>query len=352
MAVTIESIKTQFKGKRILITGVAGTIGAALARVVVAAEPESVIGVDNNEAGLFELERQLGCEFSAVLGDIRDAKRLNKVICPGIDVVFHAAALKHVPMCERSPLEAVQTNLHGLQNVIDASISAKIPKVVFTSTDKAVNPTNVMGASKLMGEQLVRAANIEAGEQIFTTTRFGNVLGSSGSVVPIFAEQIIQGGPITLTSSEMSRFVMTLDDAVSLVLGASHIAKGGEIFVTKMRSIRVSTLAKAMTHIIAPRYGIDAKNIEIQEIGPRPGEKLYEELMTDEEVRRTIELKEYFVISPAFTDLYSVQDSEYPDLVESEVASAYTSRTESPLSEAALVAYLEESGALNHWSAH
>lgn len=349
MAEITENIKTTFNGKRILITGVAGTVGSALARAVTVAEPKSIIGVDNSEAGLFDLERQLGSEFSAVLGDIRDAKRMSKVISAGIDVVFHAAALKHVPMCERNPLEAVRTNLQGLQNVIDASIAARIPKFVFTSTDKAVNPTNVMGASKLMGEQLVRAANIESSEQIFSTTRFGNVLGSSGSVVPIFAEQIIQGGPITLTSSEMSRFVMTLDDAVSLVLGASSIAKGGEIFVTKMRSIGVLTLARTMIRIIAPQYGIDADDIEIREIGPRPGEKSYEELMTDEEVRRTIELKEYFVIFPALTDLYSSRDSAYPDLVDSEVSRPYTSKTESVLNEVDLACYLEESGALDQW---
>jgi len=352
MAVISDSIKTEFKDKRILITGVAGTVGAALARALTAVEPEFVIGVDNSEAGLFDLERQLGCGFSAVLGDIRDSRRMNKVIGRGIDVVFHAAALKHVPMCERNPLEAVRTNLQGLQNVIDASIASNIPKVVFTSTDKAVNPTNVMGASKLMGEQLVRAANIETGEQIFSTTRFGNVVGSSGSVVPIFAEQIIQGGPVTLTSSEMSRFVMTLDDAVSLVLGASQIAKGGEIFVTKMRSISVLTLAKAMIQIIAPKYEIDPEDVQIREIGPRPGEKSYEELMSDEEVRRTIELKEYFVIFPAFTDLYSSQEISYPDSVDSKVSRAYTSRTEPTLSETDLVRYLEESGALTRWRGH
>jgi FlaA1/EpsC-like NDP-sugar epimerase len=350
MAEIPKSIKAGFKGKRILITGVAGTIGSALAQSISTAKPEEIIGIDNSEAGLFRLERQLGPGFRAILGDIRDSKRMNKAICRRIDILFHAAALKHVPMCEHNPLEAVRTNLLGLQNVVDASISANIPRVIFTSTDKAVNPTNVMGASKLMGEQLIRAANIETSEQVFSTTRFGNVLGSSGSVVPIFAQQIIRGGPVTLTSAEMSRFVMTLDDAVSLVLRASQIAKGGEIFVTKMRSISILTLAKAMIATIAPRYGIESDEISIDEIGTRPGEKSYEELMSDEEVRRTIELRDYFVIFPALTDLYTPQPTPYPDLMDHVVSQAYTSKTQSMLSEGELSRYLEESGAIAKWS--
>ena len=315
----------------VLITGVAGTIGKSLAHQIIKQGPRLVFGLDNNETELTFLQKTLGDKFLPILCDIRDVEQLCDA-CNGVDILFHAAALKHVPVCERYPIEAIKTNILGVQNIIKASIAECISRVIVMSTDKAVNPTSVMGTSKLMGEQLVKAATLKPGRTIFTTTRFGNVLGSRGSVVPIFAQQIKQGGPLTVTSTEMTRFVMTLTDAIDLVLKCGEISQGGEIFVTKMSALSVHDLAEVMIEHLAPLYGFRSSDIEIQVIGPRPGEKVYEELMTEEEVRRTIELEQYYVIKPALTDLYSNFESSYPNQAGSSVANAYTSRTQTLLS--------------------
>ena len=336
------------RGKKVLVTGAAGSVGSALLRRIASLEPAALIGFDNSEAGLFRVEQEAKGHVIPVLGDIRDQDRMIHSF-KDVDLVFHAAALKHVPMCERSPFEAVKTNLLGVQNVITAGLSQEVSRVIFTSTDKAVNPTNVMGASKLMGEQLVRAANISAPGQIFSTTRFGNVLGSSESVIPIFARQIAQGGPVTLTSPEMTRFIMTMSDAIDLLLGAASLAEGGEIFVTKMKSINITTLARVMIDQLAPQYGQESTEIELGEIGPRPGEKMFEELMTEEESRRTVELVDYFVVSPALADLYRTSSAIYPDIINSEITQAYTSRNQAPLSEEELKEYFDEKEVLQPW---
>jgi FlaA1/EpsC-like NDP-sugar epimerase len=315
----------------VLVTGVAGTIGKALARRLIKLGARLVLGLDNDETGLSFLGTEFGDNFLPVLCDVRDAQKL-ATTCKGVDVVFHAAALKHVPICEQYPIEAVKTNIQGVQNIISASIRESVSRVIMMSTDKAVNPTSVMGTSKLMGEQLVKAATLEAGETIFTTTRFGNVLGSRGSVVPIFLSQIKEGGPVTVTSNEMTRFVMTLTDAIDLVLQSGSISQGGEIFVTKMAAVSVKDLAQVMIEKLAPRYGFSSTGIDVQIIGTRPGEKLYEELMTEEEVRRTTELEQYYVIMPALTDLYNNMEKTYPSQMTSGVSMPYTSHTQSLLS--------------------
>ena len=174
----------------------------------------------------------------------------------GINLVFHTAAFKHVILCERSPFEAVQTNIIGIQNIIQAAIANQVARLIFTSSDKAVNPTNVMGTSKLMGERLMTAANGNAcgNCQIFASTRFGNVLGSRGSVIPIFREQIKMGGPVTLTDPEMTRFIMSIKQAVQLVIDSAFLAQGGEVFVTKMPVIRIQDLAEVMINELAPNF--------------------------------------------------------------------------------------------------
>jgi FlaA1/EpsC-like NDP-sugar epimerase len=202
----------------------------------------------------------------------------------GVEVVFHAAALKHVGLGEYNPFEVVQTNLAGLNNVIRASLDADVERVVFTSSDKAVNPTNVMGASKMMGERLVGAANEIRGVRRtrFLSVRFGNVIGSRGSVVPIFARQLRRREPLTITHDAMTRYVMTIDEAAALVIEAGANALGGEVFVTKMRALRVVDLAQAMANRLT---GGDWKATIT---GMRPGEKLYEELLTGDEIERTL----------------------------------------------------------------
>ena len=227
---------------------------------------------------------------------------------------FHVAAYKHVPACERHPRIAVENNIIGVQNVITAARDCNVKKVLFTSSDKAVNPTNVMGTSKLMGERLMTAANAISRRRdmdtIFASTRFGNVAGSSGSVIQIFDQQIQQGKPITLTDAGMTRFMMTLEESVQLVLDSLEISCGGEVFVTKMPVFKISDLAEVLVEELAPRYGHDPKDIEIKEIGIRPGEKLYEELTTDEEIQRTLEIDKMFIVLPAFRNIYKRIDYE------------------------------------------
>jgi FlaA1/EpsC-like NDP-sugar epimerase len=262
----------------------------------------------------------------------------------GIDCVFHTAAFKHVLQCERSPFEAVQTNILGVQNIIYAATRNSVERVVFTSSDKAVNPTNVMGTSKLMGERMITAANsnVRGDGPVFASTRFGNVLGSRGSVIPIFRDQIRRRGPVTLTDPEMTRFIMSIEEAVRLVIDSSIRCRGGEVFVTKMPAIRIRDLADVMVEELAETYGHRAQDIEIQIVGHQPGEKLYEELLNIEETRRSWELADYFVILPAFRDIYRDIDFDYPDITSKEVTSAYHSGTQTPLSKTQLAAFLKE----------
>ena len=320
-----------FSSQRIVVTGSCGTVGSELVHQLLnnsEYEPSEVIGLDNNETALFFQDQEYLADSRARFYqcDIRDQQDLVRHF-EGVDVVFHTAALKHVVLSERSPEQVIQTNILGVQNVIEASRRCEVKKALFTSSDKAVNPTNVMGTSKLMGERLMTAANShKRGEgPIFASTRFGNVLGSSGSVVPIFHNQIAQGGPVTLTEREMTRFVMSIEDAVKLVLNSSSLARGGEVFITKMPVFRIEDLAKAMIAELAPRYGYEPKQIEIREVGTKPGEKLYEELMSQEETRRAIELNHYFSVLPAFKGIYEEIHYDYPGSSKQPVIDPYVS---------------------------
>ena len=325
----------QFSGKRVLVTGACGTVGSELIRQLLSNgdyDPAEVVGIDNQETALFFEDQTYLHDTRArfFIADIRDRDELARRM-QGIDVVFHTAALKHVVLCERSPDQALQTNISGIQNVIAASIEAGVEKVIFTSSDKAVNPTNVMGTSKLMGERLMTAANSSKRNEsapVFASTRFGNVLGSSGSVIPIFHNQIAKGGPVTVTATEMTRFIMSIEEAVALVLDSALQARGGEVFITKMPVIRIWDLARAMIDELAPRYGFEPGQIEINVIGPKPGEKLYEELMSEEETRRSVELENYFSVLPAFRGIYHDIDYSYDSLVTEEVDKAYVSSSE------------------------
>ncbi len=334
------------KGKRILITGVCGTVGSELVRVLLTDpkySPVEVIGIDNSESQLFfEDQRYLRDERARFfMADIRDRDKLTRIM-KNVDVVFHAAALKHVVLCERSPFEAVQTNIHGVQNVIYAAMENHVERVIFTSSDKAVNPTNVMGTSKLMGERIMTAANSNrrGDGPIFSSTRFGNVLGSNGSVIPIFKKQIAKGGPVTLTDPEMTRFIMTVEESVRLVIDSAEIARGGEVFITKMPVARIEDMAKAMIDELASRFGHDPADIKLEIIGTKPGEKLYEELMSDEETRRAIELEQYFAVLPAFRGLYGQIEYDYPGVLSREVTNPYVSAEEKALTTEALRKFL------------
>jgi UDP-N-acetylglucosamine 4,6-dehydratase/5-epimerase len=283
------------KDKTVLITGAAGTIGSALAAKL-APVTKAVRCFDHAETELFYLHQRVSTagRIAPQLGDIRDLDRLRFAMA-GVDVVFHAAALKHVGLGEYNPFEVVQTNLQGVNNVIRAALDADVDRVIFTSSDKAVNPTNVMGASKMMGERLVIAANEIKGlkRTKFSAVRFGNVVGSRGSVVPIFAGQLLRGEPVTLTHDQMTRYVMSVDDASDLVLDAGHRMLGGEVFVTKMRALKVVDLAAAMGEALG------RPSFDIVKTGMRPGEKLYEELISADEAPRTLDVDRMLVVLPA-----------------------------------------------------
>ncbi|WP_299160681.1 polysaccharide biosynthesis protein [Accumulibacter sp.] len=333
-----------FENKSVAVTGCCGTVGGELVRQLLEDyKVGELVGLDNNETEMFFLQQRHKNYPNAnfFLSSIRDRERLIELF-KGVDIVFHAAAYKHVVLCEHSPFDAVQTNIIGVKNVIEAAKECSVERVIFTSSDKAVNPTNVMGTTKLMGERLMTAANCaRKGEgPIYSSTRFGNVLGSRGSVIPIFREQIRKGGPVTLTDRNMTRFIMSIKEATNLVIDSSSYAWGGEIFVTKMPVIRIEDLAQVMIMELAPYYGHKPDDIEINTIGTKPGEKLYEELMSDEETGRTQELEKYFAVLPSYRSLYREINYEYPGVVSNKVDNPYHSANERSLSQVELNDFL------------
>jgi FlaA1/EpsC-like NDP-sugar epimerase len=279
-------ISAELKGKVILVTGAAGSIGSGLVRQIGNYEPKNIILLDQAESALYDLQQDLHAKgtvfpFEIVIGDIRNYDRLKRVFdFYQPEYVFHAAAYKHVPLMENNPSEAVLTNVKGTKNLVDLSLEFGVHKFVMISTDKAVNPTNVMGASKRVAEIYAQTKN-QLEKTKFVTTRFGNVLGSNGSVIPLFQKQIEQGGPLTITDERITRFFMTIPEACQLVLEAGSMGNGGEIFVFDMgKSVKILDLAKKMIQLSGLEIG---KDIEIKVTGLRPGEKLYEELLASEE---------------------------------------------------------------------
>lgn len=279
------------EGKKVLITGGTGSIGSEIVRQVLAQNPAVVRIFSRDESKQFALQHELS-DFTNVrylIGDIRDKNRLNYAT-KDIDVIFHAAALKHVPSCEYNPFEAVKTNVIGVQNIIEAAIENNVERVVSISTDKVVNPMNTMGATKLLSERLILAAEYYKGSArtIFSCVRFGNVMGSRGSVIPLFKMQIEKGKPVTLTDREMTRFMMSIPQAARLVLRAAELAKGGEVFVLKMPVLKIEDLAQTLIDDYKEKRKVTDVS-DIVEVGVRPGEKVYEELMTLEESERAYE---------------------------------------------------------------
>jgi len=326
-----------YKNKTILVTGSCGTVGTELINQLLKNNSfgiKKIIGIDINESLIFfqdqKFENNKKANFFVV--DIKNEEHLVNLF-DGVDIVFHCAAYKHVAICEKTPEQAVETNIKGIQNVINAAIKNNVKKVIFTSSDKAVNPTNVMGSTKLLGERLITAANANKTKKypIFISTRFGNILGSNGSVIEIFKKQILAGRPITLTDTEMSRFVMNTEDSIKLILDSAIIGKGGEVFITKMPVIKIKDLALSMIEIFSEKFGYKTKDIEIKIIGSKPGEKLYEELMNTEETRRAVELNKYFSVLPALRfnskDLYS-----YQNIKSLKIQNPYISSKQKPLS--------------------
>lgn len=283
-----ELISANYHSKTILVSGGAGSIGSEIIRQLIPFQPKKIIILDQAETPLNDLILELEqldthINFEKIIGNVRNQLRMEtlfKTYRP--DVVFHAAAYKHVPLMECNVIEALSTNFKGTRQLVDLSVKYNIEKFVFVSTDKAVNPTNIMGASKRAAEMYIQyVIKTQRTSTTFITTRFGNVLGSNGSVVPYFKKQIAAGGPITVTHPEITRYFMTIDEACQLVLQAGSMGNGGEIFVFDMgKPVKIVDLAKQMIRLSGLKPG---KDIQIEYIGLRPGEKLYEELLADEE---------------------------------------------------------------------
>lgn len=293
-------MRALLENKAVLVTGGAGSIGSALVKKILDYGPKIVRALDINETGLFNLRHDLGTDHVRMLvGDIRDRDRLKRAV-EDIDIIFHAAAMKHVSLCEFNPFDAIQTNVVGTKNLIEAALDEEVDRFITISTDKAVNPVNVLGASKLLAERLTVSANLYKGSRktIFSCVRFGNVLNSQGSVLPLFKEQIRKGGPVTITDEAMTRFVMSIDKATELVLKAAKVSKGGEIFILKMDALRIKDLAQAVIAEIAPRHKHDPASIAYELIGRKHGEKLYEELLNEHEAENAHEIEDMFILSP------------------------------------------------------
>jgi FlaA1/EpsC-like NDP-sugar epimerase len=280
-----DKINEDLKDKVILVTGAAGSIGSGIVKQITNYKPSIIILLDQAESPLYDLEQELiqmgvKVNFDIVIGDVSNKIRMERVFeFYKPEIVFHAAAYKHVPLMEDNPSEAIYTNVLGTKNLVDLSVNFNVHKFVLISTDKAVNPTNVMGASKRIAE--IYAQSSTNTKTKFITTRFGNVLGSNGSVIPLFKKQIEQGGPITITDARVNRFFMTIPEACQLVLEAGTMGEGGEIFVFDMgESVKIIDLAKKMIRLSGL---VEGKDIEIKVTGLRPGEKLYEELLSKEE---------------------------------------------------------------------
>lgn len=315
------NINELIEGKTILVTGGGGSIGSELCRQIVTYNPQRLVMVDIYENSLYDIEQELkrnypNLEICAIVASIRDKKRLEEIFAEYKPyLVFHAAAHKHVPLMETSPLEAIKNNVFGTFNVANCADKFGVKRFVLISTDKAVNPTNIMGATKRLCEMIIQAKNKESKTE-FAAVRFGNVLGSNGSVVPLFKKQIKEGGPITVTHKDITRFFMTIPEAVSLVLQAMTYAQGGEIFVLDMgEPVKIYDMAVNLIKLSGLEPNVD---IQIKVTGLRPGEKLYEELLMAEEGLEQTKHDKIYVAEPMNIDMNMIEQklSELDELLQ------------------------------------
>lgn len=329
---------------RILVTGACGSIGSKMVERLLV-DGHIVCAFDQSEDGLFKLDQKFNPLYDGNLklfiGSIRDCERLTRAF-EGVDAIFHCAALKHVYLSEYNPFEAMLTNIIGVNNVINAAIKVNTNRVVFTSSDKAVNPSSTMGATKLLGERLMTAANHYMGKHKtrFSSVRFGNVLNTNGSVLHIFKKQIENNLPLTITSEEMTRFFISMDQALDLCLYAANEMIGGEIYVTNMGCCNIMSFAKAVS---------SGKKFDYKIIGQKPGEKSYEELVTEVEAKRTVLKNNYYIILPDTIDMMPQTIQDFYNKKYNKI-----SRLNSPLrsdqnmlNDAEVISLLESNGLLN-----
>lgn len=306
-----KNINSLIKNKTVLVTGGGGSIGSELCRQIVKYDPKRLVILDIYENNLYDIEMELRAEYpklnlEAIVASVRDKARLNNVFeTYKPEIVFHAAAHKHVPLMEKSPLEAIHNNVFGTYNVVNCADEYGVEKFVLISTDKAVNPTNIMGASKRVCEMIVQAKN-KVSKTEYVAVRFGNVLGSNGSVIPLFKKQIERGGPVTVTHKDITRFFMTIPEAVQLILQAVTYAKGGEIFVLDMgEPVKIYDLAVSLIKLLGYEPNVD---IPIEITGLRPGEKLYEEILMSEEGLTSTKHDKIFISKPMHMEITELEE--------------------------------------------
>ena len=294
-----SNIKKEFRNKIILISGGTGSIGTGIVKQLLECKPKMIKILTNDENSIFESRKLLGeiSQIKYIVGDIRDNDRL-RLAMRNVNIVFHAAAMKHIDICEQNPFDAVKTNVVGTSNILEASIIEGVSKFVLISTDKATNPTTTLGASKLLAERLTQDASsyVEGKKTIFSIVRFGNVIDSRGSVFQIFYNQLKNNLPITVTDSKMTRFIMSISDAASMILKISLIAQDGETFILKMPSVKIEELAKSMVEVFKKRT--NQKNIPKVKISKvREYERFYEILVTSDETPFCYDLGDMYKLS-------------------------------------------------------
>ncbi|SDQ20199.1 SDR family NAD(P)-dependent oxidoreductase [Natronobacterium texcoconense] len=312
-------MSTTLAGRNVLVTGGCGSIGAEVVSELVDDDPDLIRIVDNSEQGLASFRGSFGDvepTIDCVLANIRDKDQL-AVAMRDVDVVFHVAAMKHVPMVEDNPYGAVQTNVTGTRNVVEAAAEAGVDRLLGVSTDKAANPTSTMGSTKLIAERIISSFDKHRPPEDLTlgSVRFGNVVGTKGSVVPLFYDQLRSGGPLTVTDPSMTRFVMRPREAARFAIDSCLEMDGGEVFVKKMPALTVGDLAEAMRDHYAPQFGYDPDETEIDLIGPKPGERYHEKLVARDEIRYADEREDRYVLYP---------QAENPD-VSNDLEDEYTS---------------------------
>jgi UDP-N-acetylglucosamine 4,6-dehydratase/UDP-glucose 4-epimerase len=333
-----------FDGKNILITGGTGSLGQALTKRLLKSNVNTVRIFSRNENNQITMESKFNDDrLRFLLGDIRDSERLFKAL-EGVDVVFHAAALKHVPKIEYNPFESIKTNVIGSQNVIDNSLKQNIEKVICIGTDKAVSPLNTYGATKLLMEKLFVSANNDLDREKYRTrfhaVRYGNVLGSSGSVIPKFIQQIKANEKIKITDSEMTRFSITMDNALDLIINTSKIGKGSEIFIPKLKAYNIMDVKSALFDLL--------HETEYEVVGIRPGEKLHETLINEDEMKYTWKINDMFMITNPHYDLFNDTnlESNYEKLEKENSLTSYSSDKVEKLTIEELKIVIKNSGLL------